>query len=302
MLTRIYMASLVAVVIAAAGCSSQDTDVAVPPATSVAAEREFTFISEQLERDIQNLQLAVDRQLEEMIASCMANQGFEYTPMTIEELNFVNGGTEEVLYGNVAQMALDSVFIPNSDPNVSPSNQGNVSELSDEEISQWQSTRQDCQVSESARQVSPWETIHTDWYSSLEKSASDRTLNDARYVDAFDEATRCMEDGGYGSDIAALKESAVASTSEVVDRFFSGELDENEARQQLESISTEQSSIAEVVRRCQGPRIAIERAVYLEYLNASVESNDVALAEWLVDVEDELSAFRRQLDEVDFDS
>lgn len=308
MLNRMRVLMLVPLVLMI-GCTGEAEDPSnssaiqtpdeIDPESSTPSTAPISFFPEAFAEDIDNLQLAIDLNLEQLITSCMAGEGFDYTALTIDEVKFRYGASgESYVVTNSAQLALDSVFREDVNLDVSPSNQENVAPLEEEDRELWQTAVQDCRVQESQRQESPWEAINTDWYQSLQADASARARSDARYLDAELESQACLTTAGFDRDIGSLLNEADEATGSIVTQYFSGEMTEDQARSMLVELASSQQQMGEAIELCDRPRLETERAIYVEYLNEIAEAEDIRIAEWLEMAEQAMSEFRTQLDEL----
>jgi hypothetical protein len=297
-----------------AGCSGKtDGDLTNPedgPSPSMATTQEsggsestseIVFFPEEFARDLDHLQDAIDLQLEDLTTSCMAKQGFAYTSRSLDEIRFGSSEGAETGIGttNSAQFALDNVFELGPNAKVGPSNQRNITSLTDEELVVWERTRQDCQVSESAAQGSPWDEINTDWWLGLQQDAASRTQADGRYLDAVTESRRCFTEAGFETDgPAEVMNSATEATFNVVSSYRIGKLSEDEARRMLAEQASEQQRLIDAIGLCESPRVNIERKVFVEYLNEAGQANSLQLQDWVETAKGAASRFRSQLDQL----
>ena len=284
------------------GCTSQTADQAVDGAADPldpSIEPEVSLFPEDLAQDIDYLQLAIDLQLEDLIAACMASDGFRYESLTVEEIQFKYGAIDAAyVTTNSAKLALESVFVPSSQYDVSPSNQESVSGFSEQEVTRWQTALQDCRVSESNRQAPPWESLNTDWYLGLQRDASSLAAADSRYIEAETASKTCLRETGFGNDLESIVGESDEATGTIVTSYFNGDLTEADAREQLEDLASSQQTIIDAIQRCEQPRIEVQRRLYVYYLNEIGLEEDVRLAEWVESTRKELAKYREQLDEL----
>jgi hypothetical protein len=290
-----------ATTIALISCSDPSDATRIDDADAQAGEGSridpsLTFMPESVARDLDNLQLAIDLNLEERVVDCMSNQGFEYLPMSVDEIrvqNGLNGAGYDV--SNSAQRALDSIF-SSATAEVPPSNQATVSDLSESELAAWREAVLECRVSESGAQESPWELIGTDWYLELQQEAASLTSNDSEYLDAIEESRRCFSEHGYGGDPEGLVDDANTRTADVVQQYMGGQISEKEAGDELTALAQNLDRLAEMFELCDKPRFDVEQRVNARYLNEIADENSLEMVEWVDAVERELTDYREELD------
>lgn len=138
-------------------------------------------------------------------------------------------------------------------------------------------------------------------YENASAEARARVRADHRSVDAIDEADRCYRNEGY-PDLPDQTNAAVVEVAEISALYNDGAMPEDEARHRLEAIAEHEARLQAAFEMCDLPRLATERAIYLEYFDAIVvvqldspveleaSSNDVGDA--LIRTDERTTSFR----------
>lgn len=259
------------------------------------------LFSERLQDDLDNLQHAVDLLVETEVERCLAAEGFDYARKTSTEIKAELSDYDAPVVAQSATRALDNLY---RDPNQAApgleryfrENLAILDELSnDDERDKWESTLDDCQTAASDEYQNPLADLQeNNWYENASAEARARVRADQRSVDAIDDADRCYRNEGY-PDLPDQTNAAVVEVAEISALYNDGAMPEDEARHRLEAIAEHEARLQAAFEMCDLPRLATERAIYLEYFDAIVEADQLAASVAAAEIEERMATFEDQL-------
>jgi hypothetical protein len=249
-------------------------------------------------QNIGTLQLGIDLAIEESVQACMIEEGFDYVPMTIDEIaqnlgmNYgqqteegAGASTDQFNSAKLALIRLDSADNP---ARVSP-NDEILERLTGPEMEAWHQTYGDCLVAASEEHRNPLAS-EGNWFSEARDEASQRTAASEEVLEANDDFERCIADYGY-DEIGEAAAQLIFSVEAVVSDLDAGAIGLQDARQSLEEIADREAELSADFETCDGPRREVEARVYTAEFAEIAERDEDKAALWAAEFKDEIESY-----------
>jgi hypothetical protein len=315
----VWRAAVLAIVVGVlASCGAQSDDAEARSQTSTGESSEGTSGEEDSESELaavagfdvdylerlDDLQLGIDIVIEDSVAACMTEEGFDYQPRTIEQLrqrlnpgtlsgeDSADGSLDQFAAARLALQSLDGSYLTEGSPDP---NAEILDGLTEPEQVAWIDTEGQCLEEASEEHPNPLAS-KTSWFASTSTEASERASNSPEYVTAADDADRCFSDHGYGDADIAYRQMFI-DIDAIMSQVSAGTMGESKARRQLEDLIPIEEEMSEAFDECYIPLLATQRRIYAQEFGAIAEKKEDKAAVWAAEFKDDIEEYLRAVEE-----
>lgn len=190
--------------------------------------------------------------IEQRVAACMADGGFQYTPPSPVNVDALLDGVE---IGLVAQTGLDLIAASQIPVRATPSAQSTPE----------QRAAQRCRSSNWIGSTDDYYFVVSELLSAATVEAASQTASSGDYLAAKEQFQRCVGNLGPAEDATTEAQKDDEAALQILLSLGEGRLTEEQAVEQLTSIATRRLDQAGALRAavaCEAPFVATERALY----------------------------------------
>ncbi len=271
--------------IAGAGCTTQGVspNEGETPNPSVRSELHALFGSD-IAAQFSDLQLLLDRAIEDDVADCMRHQGFAFIPRTTGELQAnLDAVDRQPLLSSAhnALMLIEETSEPVDDITIS------LPRISDEAAR----AETDCYIEASNTHLNPL-ADDTSWWADAVEEASHRTRSDPQVLAAAGTSDACIARAGYGTYDEAVN-TFYSEAEKALTRWTNNDITASEAITDLQQLEAAETAASADVAACLEPYLETQRSVYSSHIITISERDADRVAEWTRTVADIVTRYHR---------
>ncbi len=278
-------ALILSAALAGAGCTTQGVspNEGETPNPSVRSELHALFGSD-IAAQFSDLQLLLDRAIEDDVADCMRHQGFAFIPRTTGELQAnLDAVDRQPLLSSAhnALMLIEETSEPVDDITIS------LPRISDEAAR----AETDCYIEASNTHLNPL-ADDTSWWADAVEEASHRTRSDPQVLAAAGTSDACIARAGYGTYDEAVN-TFYSEAEKALTRWTNNDITASEAITDLQQLEAAETAASADVAACLEPYLETQRSVYSSHIITISERDADRVAEWTRTVADIVTRYHR---------